>query len=185
MIEHKRQVLLDGRPVPALNLEEELVFDCVHGGKDFWERLMWISDVAALLAKHPDLPWEKTRRAAKEVRAERMVHVGAQLATMVLGVPLPAPIAEELQQDRGSAALCGEIVTWLPYAGHRPLGVSKRAFYRMTLAGGGIPGFNYLMRLTLSPAQDDWEPGGKTRPSWLAQVVRRPFRLIRKYGSGE
>src|SRR5208282_6442892 len=42
----KRQLLLDRRDVPALSLEDELVLDCVHGSKHFWERLMWVCDVA-------------------------------------------------------------------------------------------------------------------------------------------
>jgi hypothetical protein len=185
MMERRRQVLLDGRPVPAMSLEDELVFDCIHGGKDFWERLMWISDVAALLAKCRDIDWEKTRAAAREVRVERMLRVGVQLAAIVFGMKLPEQIAKEVGEDRGPRGLCAEILAWLPYAGHRPPGVAKRALYRMNLGGGGISGFRYLLRLTLSPAQDDWEPQGGTRQSWLAQAVRRPFRLIRKYGSGE
>jgi hypothetical protein len=185
MLERKRQVLLDGRPVPALSLEDELVFDCIHGGKDFWERLMWVSDVAALAAKYPDVDWDKARRAAREVRAERMLHVGLQLAAMVFEMKLPERITQEIRQDRASTGLCAKILAWLPYAGHRPLGVMKRALYRMKLASGGISGCRYLLRLTLSPAQDDWEPVEGTRHSWLGQVVRRPFRLMRKYGSGE
>lgn len=185
MVERKRQVLLDGRAVSALSLEDEVVFDCVHGGKDFWERLMWISDVAALLTGYSEIDWEKTQGAAKEVGAERMLHVGVRLAAGVFGMKLPEKIAQELRPDSGSTALCAEILMWLPYAGHRPPGVLSRAFYRMKLAGGGISGLKYLMRLTLSPAQDDWESGGEARQSWLGQAVRRPFRLMRKYGSGE
>lgn len=185
MMERKRQVPLDDRPVPALSLEDELVFDCVHGGKDFWERLMWISDVAALLARYPEVDWGKAQELAENVGCKRMLHVGVQLAATVFGVRLPEHIANELQRERQSVAVCAEILTWLPYAGHRAPSVTKRAFYRMKLAGGGISGFQYLMRLTLSPAQDDWEHEGETRQSWLGQVVRRPFRLIRKYGPGE
>lgn len=36
----RRQVLLDGREVPGLSLEDEFVLTCVHGAKHFWERLM-------------------------------------------------------------------------------------------------------------------------------------------------
>jgi hypothetical protein len=182
MMQRRREVLLDNRPVPALSLEDELVFDCIHGGKDFWERLMWISDIAALLAKYPQIDWAKTRAAAGEVRGERMLRVGVQLAATVFGMRLPEQIPKELH---GTDTLCAEILGWLPYAGHRPPSMAKRAAYRLKLAGGGISGFQYLMRLTLSPAQDDWQGEGETQQSWLAQAVRRPFRLIRKYGSGE
>ena len=185
MMERRRRVLLDGRPVPALSLEDELVFDCIHAGKDFWERLMWISDIAALLAKYPNIDWEKTQAVAREVRVERMLRVGAQLAATVFETKLPVQIAKEVREDHGTSTLCAEILAWLPYAGHRPPSVAERAAYRLKLAGGGVSGFQYLMRLMLSPAQDDWQRQGESQQSWLAQAVRRPFRLMRKYGSGE
>lgn len=65
----KRRVLLDGREVPALSLEDELVLNCIHGAKHFWERLTWVADVAALAARHPEIDWEKARCSAKEVGA--------------------------------------------------------------------------------------------------------------------
>ena len=108
MIGRKRLVLLEGREVPALSLEDEVVFDCVHGGKDFWERLMWVCDVAAILARGPEIDWEKTRRSAAEVGAGRMLRTGVLLATSVFVMNVPTGIAEEIERDRESGALCDE-----------------------------------------------------------------------------
>src|SRR4029077_9652399 len=54
-----RQVLvrLDTHEAPALSVEDELVLICIHGAKHFWERLMWIADVAALVTRQTDLDW--------------------------------------------------------------------------------------------------------------------------------
>src|ERR1700741_947130 len=41
---------LDGNRVPALAAEDEFVLICIHGAKHFWERLMWVADVAAMAA---------------------------------------------------------------------------------------------------------------------------------------
>jgi len=182
MIGRKRRMQLDAREVPALSLEDEMVFDCVHGGKDFWERLMWVSDVAAILATYPEIDWKKARGAAVEVGAERMLFTGLQLAAVVLGSRLPQGIAEAIQRDPEIQTLCGEIQRWLPYAGCRAPGVAARAAYRVKMGGGGITGVAYLMRLSLSPTEDDWEDGGE-RKSWFWETLRRLFRLVRKYGS--
>src|SRR6266853_4141883 len=40
------RVRLDASEVPAPSVEDELVLMCIHGAKHFWERLMWIADVA-------------------------------------------------------------------------------------------------------------------------------------------
>jgi hypothetical protein len=183
MMKRKRTVQLDGRDVAALGLEDEVVFDCVHGGKDFWERLMWVADVAAIVTRHPEIDWKKAWRAAQEVGAERMLHVGMQLANSILGAQVPEGIAHAVQKDVPSGTLCTRIQEWMPYAGHKPPGVVARASYRIQIAGGGIRGVGYLMRLSLSPTEDDWREDADERKSWMWGVLRRPFRLLRKYGS--
>jgi len=186
MLTRRRPVVLDGRAVQVLSLEDEIVFDCIHGAKDFWERLMWVSDVAALLTKNPGIDWQKVRQNASVVNAHRMLHTGVQLAVITFGTPIPDDIAEAIQQDAPAGILCEKIRNWLPHAGHHPLSLTARAIYRMKMAGGGIAGARYLARLSFSPTEDDWEEAGAaTRRSRLWEAVRRPFRLIRKYGAGE
>jgi hypothetical protein len=185
MIGRKRRVLLEGRDVPALSLEDEVVFDCVHGGKDFWERLVWVCDVAAILARYPEIDWEKARRSAAQLGAGRMLRTGVLLAATVFDMKVPGGIAEEIERDRVSRALCREIQNWLPYAGGKEPSITKRAIYRMKLAGGALSGARYLTRLSLSPTEDDWEQRPGAGGSWLWEAARRPLRLIRKYGSEE
>jgi hypothetical protein len=185
LLDRKRTLLLDGREVPALSLEDELVLDCIHGAKDFWERLMWISDVAALVARHAELDWIKARTAAADVGAERMLRVGILLGTLVFELQLPSAIAPDIERDRTCLDLCREIATWLPYAGLAPPSLQRRAVFRMKMAGGGLTGAAYLMRLSLSPTEEDWEEGAEERRSWVWDALRRPFRLLRKYGSGK
>jgi hypothetical protein len=185
MFARKRHLLMDGKEVPALSLEDELVLSCIHGAKDFWERLMWVSDVAAITAKDPEVDWLRTRRFASEVGAERMLRVGILLPTMLFGTDLPGGVAEDIRRDGQAESLCAEIQEWLPYASYRPPSLRKQALYRMRMAGGGLAGALYLLRLSLSPAEEDWEERAEQQSSWFWEAVRRPFRLIRKYGSDE
>lgn len=181
----RRPLQLDGREVPALSLEDELVLNCIHGAKHFWERLMWVSDVAAVVARHPEINWQQARSAAADVGAERMLCVGIQLGVSMFGVEQPAAIAQEVARDRACLDLCRQISDWLPYAGCMPPSLRRRAIFRLKMAGGGLTGAAYLMRLSLSPTEEDWEEGAEDKRSWLWDAVRRPFRLLRKYGSRE
>jgi hypothetical protein len=181
----KRTVLLDGREVPALSLEDELVLSCIHGAKHFWERLMWVSDVATVVAGHPEIDWSKAFLAAADVGAERMLCVGVLLGVFLFGMKLPDPLAAKVHGDPASARLCGQIQEWLPYAGFAPPPLPQRAKFRAEMAGGGLPGLKYLTRLSLSPTEDDWKEGAEERRSWIWDAVRRPFRLMRKYGPGQ
>lgn len=185
LFSRSKPVLLDGREVPALSLEDELVLDCIHGAKHFWERLMWVSDVAAVVARHPELDWKRARKAAVDVGAERMLLVGILLGVLVFGLELPPAIEQEIAKDHTSRDLCRQISKWLPNAGRTPPSLRRRAMYRMKMAGGGVTGAAYLLRLSLSPTEEDWEEGAEERRSWLWDAVRRPFRLLRKYGSDD
>ena len=178
-----RTLVLDGRKIPVLSLEDEFVLNCIHGAKHFWERLMWVSDVAAVINRHPELDWHKARHSAKQVGAERMLSVGILVGASLLRLKLPNAVAGLAEPDRAAESLCRQIQGWLPFAGVTPPPLHKRAMFRLRMAGGGLTGFAYLMRLSFSPTQEDWTKGREERSSWLWDSLRRPFRLFRKYGS--
>lgn len=178
----RRRVPLEGRGIPALCLEDEFVLNCIHGAKHFWERLMWPADIAAIVARHPEIGWERVRRAAKDVGAERMVHVGLLLAESLLGVPVPTEMAASANADGIPRDLVRQVESWLPSAGYKPPPLIQRAMFRQKIGGGGLRGSAYLLRLSLSPTQEDWTEGNEERGSPVWEAIKRPFRLMRKYG---
>jgi Uncharacterised nucleotidyltransferase len=178
----QRRVPLEGREVPALCLEDELVLNCIHGAKHFWERLMWPADIAAIVARHPEIAWERVRQAAGDVGARRMVHVGLLLAESLLDVPLPTEMAAPAKADRAARDLVRQVESWLPTAGYKPPPLQQRAMFRLKMGGGGLGGTAYLVRLSLSPTEEDWTEGNEERGSSVWEAIKRPFRLMRKYG---
>jgi Uncharacterised nucleotidyltransferase len=178
----QRHVPLDGREIPALCLEDELVLNCIHGAKHFWERLMWPADIAAIVARHPEIAWESVRQAARDVGAERMVHVGLLLAESLLGVPVPSAMAASANEDDAAREMVRQVEGWLPSAGSAPPPLLQRAMFRLKMGGGGLTGISYLARLSFSPTEEDWAGGGEGHSSRIWEAIRRPFRLFRKYG---
>jgi len=178
----QRQVLLDGKQIPALSLEDEFVLNCIHGAKHFWERLMWSADVAAIVTRHPEIDWRRAQHAAADVGAERMLRVALLLCESLLGVPVPAEMAGDAKADDTAKDLVRQIERWLPYAGYMPPPLLERAMFRWKMGGGGYGGTAYLLRLSLSTTEDDWTEGQKGSRVW--EMLRRPIRLMRKYGQG-
>jgi len=179
-----RQVLvrLDAHEVPALSVEDELVLICVHGAKHFWERLMWIADVAALVTRQATIDWERVAELTRAVGAECMLHTGLRLAADLLHAPLPNEILARIRADRPAARLVEGILSWLPAAGYQHPGLFERAAFRLRMRGGVISAPAYLLRLLLSPTEEDWQEGSEESQHRLLDVLRRPFRLARKYG---
>ena len=176
------RVRFDAHEVPALSVEDELVLICIHGAKHFWERLMWIADVAALVSRQTGIDWQHVADSAQAVGAERMLHTGLRLASDLLQARLPREVQATVEADVVAAELAEQSGKWLPAAGYAPPGLFERAAFRLRMHGGLLSAPAYLLRLTLSPTEEDWNDTGQAKVHWLPDAVRRPFRLARKYG---
>jgi hypothetical protein len=176
------EVALDGNKVPALSAEDEFVLICIHGAKHFWERLLWVADVAAMAAGGTTLDWDIVKKSAQAVGAERMVNVALRLVQDLLHTQIPAQIRNSVERDRGAAAICRRIKAWLPFAGFAPPSLPLRALFRVRMRGGLIAGPAYLLRLSFSPTEEDWIEGAESKRSWFWDAMQRPFRLLKKYG---
>jgi hypothetical protein len=178
------RVPIDGHEVPALSVEDELVVVCIHGAKHFWEKLMWIADVAGLVSRQRDIDWGRATASARAVGAEHLLHTGLRLATDLLDAELPAEVSALVGRDGVAGKLVSGILRWLPAAGYAPRGLFERAAFRLRMRGGGFAGPAYLLRLSLSPTEEDWQTGDGISHNRLFDMLRRPFRLARKYGRG-
>src|SRR6202521_3726679 len=176
------RVPLDAHEAPALSVVDELVLICVHGAKHFWERLMWIADVAALVSRQTGIDWQRVADSAKAVGAERMVHTGLRLASDLLPARLPDKVQAMVEADAMAARLAEQSGKWLSAAGYAPPGLFERAAFRLRMRGGLLSAPAYLLRLALSPTEEDWTEGAEDSRSWILDAFRRPFRLARKYG---
>jgi Uncharacterised nucleotidyltransferase len=181
LFERRASVTIDGRDVPVLSLEDELVLICVHGAKHFWERLMWIADVAALISSGRPPDWDCATAAAREVGAQRMLRLGLCLASDVLGAELPTQVEASVRSDRAVSRLAAQIESRLAFREPRSIGILQRAAFRIRMRGGLLAGAAYLLRLSLSPTEEDWTPGKEgNRPVFL-DAISRPLRLAKKH----
>jgi hypothetical protein len=176
------RVPIDAREVPAPCVEDELVLICIHGAKHFWERLSWIADVAGLVSLQANIDWERAVSTAKAVQAEHLLHTGLLLTADVLHAELPEAVSSRVRRDAVAAKLAALALRWLPAAGYAPPGLFERAAFRLHMRGGLFAAPAYLLRLSLSPTEEDWQAGGKISNNGFMDVLRRPFRLARKYG---
>src|SRR6202000_789933 len=79
LLSRKATVRLGDQEVPALSVEDELLLISIHGAKHFWERLLWIADVAALIT-HNAVDWDRAAAIARAVDAQRMFRLALLLA---------------------------------------------------------------------------------------------------------
>jgi hypothetical protein len=175
------RVRVDAHDVPALSAEDELVLICIHGAKHFWERLMWVADVAALISRQKGIDWERVADSSRVVGAEHMLHTGLRLASDLLKAQLPGKVHGAVESDGSAARLTEQCGKWMPAAGNTPLGLFERAAFRLRMRGGLLSAPAYLLRLSFSPTEEDWSEVQQGREYRFLDAIRRPFRLARKY----
>lgn len=175
------RVRVDAHEVPAPCVEDELVLICIHGAKHFWERLSWIADVAGLISQQTNIDWERAVSTAKTVHAEHLLHTGLRLAVDVLQAELPEKVSSRVEGDGVAAKLAARVLRWLPAAGYAPPALFERAAFRLRMRGSFFAAPVYLLRLSLSPTEEDWQAGGHFPNNHFLDIVRRPLRLARKY----
>jgi len=174
-------VSLGGRELQTFSPEDALPILCIHGSKDFWERISWVADLAELVRSQPQLDWDKVLRVAGSLKAQRMLYLGLILASGLLAAPLPQDVTSCIWNDSFAAALAVAISKRLVTAEWSDLdAVSRFRFRRRMLPA--LAGWRYAARLTLAPAEEDWSTVRLPRSLATLYLALRPFRLLRKYG---
>ncbi len=178
------QVSVSGHAVATFCPEDALPILCVHGSKDFWERLIWIADIAALVQIPREIDWETCLRRAREMGAARLLFLGLSLADGLLGAPLPEEIQRKVRTDRAVQRLTGQVRNRFFAEIPGDWSTLERLGFRMRMRETLWQGSGYVLRLALAPTEEDWSrvrlPGALS-PLYAAL---RPFRLLRDYGLG-
>ncbi len=102
------QIVLGAR-VPNMDPEKTLLMLCIHGSKHVWSRLLWIMDVAQLLAAFPDLDWQRIDEDAKALGLWRALALGVLLAHRVCGAAAPHTILNQFESDGTASDLARHI----------------------------------------------------------------------------
>ena len=176
------QISVDGRSMATFRAEDALPVLCVHGAKDFWERLSWIVDLGALLETSLRLDWDAVFETADSLGARRMLLLGLSLAQELTEVSLPNPIKEKIEADDAVAALATVVQRKL-LVEKQSWSAASRLRFRFALVENRGEAARYVWRLATAPAEDDW-PGENTSAfAMRVQAMLRPFRLVRKHSA--
>jgi hypothetical protein len=177
-------VSLSGHEIRTFAPEDALVMLCIHGSKDFWERISWIADIAELIRACPKLDWSAVYGRADSWKARRMLHLGLALASQMLDAGLPDDVGARVRDDRVAAALASQVAQSLLRRDQRAFGSAGRFSFRRRMVDGALAGWRYSIRLAVAPAEEDWQMVRLPGPLAPLYVALRPLRLLRKYGWG-
>lgn len=156
------KINLTGKSVPVLPPAETLVALSLHGGKDAWNRLMLVSDVAALLRTHP-LDWTQVTDLTTTRDSRRAVLLALLLARDLLGADIPQDASDQLEDDGELHRLAGRIARRLVDGTRVRVRMAERLRLAMNLRHRAHERAQYLadyLRVLMTPDKEDidWVP---------------------------
>jgi hypothetical protein len=144
-----------GREMNSLSPEDLLLLLSVHGGKHGWEKLIWLADVAELVASNPHLDWAYVLDQARRVGGLRMLLLGVALANRFLGTTIPRDLEQPLARDPTVERIAdgiGHNLVW----GELPTYV-KSQLYLLRVRERWQDRLRYVVQFTFTATPEEWK----------------------------
>jgi len=138
MLKRVEMIPFAGMSVRCLRAEDLLLALSIHAAKHGWQRLIWLSDIAALLRRSQDLNWDVLLQSAQGAGVERILCVSLLLARDSLRASLPEHVLEHCRRDRRLATLEAQVrAGWTEPAGVAESSWQQR-FFLLRLREGAL-----------------------------------------------
>jgi Uncharacterised nucleotidyltransferase len=159
---------------------EDLIFSlCVHGSRHLWERLLWICDLAWIVAGQ-ELNWRALLERAKATNTERMFLLGLHLSSNLLKVSLPNSIVKRIDSDPELEKLSIVIKEGL-FTGteHKPATFIQILRFNLMVRESWASRVRYFRHIT-APTERDVDAIALPKHLSFGYYLMRPFRLLFK-----
>jgi hypothetical protein len=176
------RIPLGGREAFTFSVEDMLLLLSVHGAKHFWERLLWIADIAELVQAGSGVNWAKAFARGEELKAGRMLRLALYVAHIMLDAPLPDDVMKKVKADSAVRKMGETVRARFSLHAAAPVPVLERFRFRAMSRENLWQGMPYAIRLATSPTNPD--RADLPLPGWLSGIhaFLRPLLLTKRYG---
>lgn len=174
-----QSLALENTAIPTFSAEDMLIILCLHGGKELWAKLIWICDVAELIAAHEDeLDWEKVMAEARTLGVLRMLRLGLYLAHDFLGMNVSDEILQGVRNDMALVKLAVRVRGRLFEDPAQTVNSFANFRLLLKLHDGFRNKLNYVWRSGITTNPSDW--ASLPLPDQLFPLYHliRPIRLL-------
>jgi hypothetical protein len=163
-----------GVPIQVLSTEDLLVYLCEHGAHHTWSRLEWLCGIAEILRQGLVKDWDKVLQCAIEFRSLRRTIAGLQLASELLGAPLPADIVVDSWVQEANMPVLNRI---REDPGREPT-MFEDLVYQLRTDCDYAARLRRCLLMLFVPQRTDIEAVSLPRPLWPAYYAVRPIRQL-------
>ena len=173
----RRAIVGEAGSVDCLSPEDLVVLMCVQGSVHFWDRLVWIEDLAWLAAS-AGIDWTVVMNRAESARVQRPVLLGLLLASELLGAPISDDAVQRAARDAAVQKLAANVRRRLQLAEPERMTELARASFRLQLQGRVFDRLAYCAAFAFQPDLDDFRAVSVPDSLFFLYHVVRPLRLL-------
>ncbi|SMF96656.1 Uncharacterised nucleotidyltransferase [Methylomagnum ishizawai] len=137
--------------VRGLSPEDTLLVAAVHGSKEEWSRLIWLSDIAAIFAAWPMLDARLALERATACGCRRMLLLAVLLAQRLVGAEVPIHLVEQALADPAIPGLAAHVERNLPLSQGETRDVFRLTRFRWRVRERVADRIRYGLRTLLTP----------------------------------
>jgi hypothetical protein len=171
-----------GHSMRTLSPEDSILVLSVHAAKHAWARLVWLCDIARIMAL-ANLDWVWIQSQAKDLGIARIVRITMLLIQRLLNAEIPESAAVLFPQDPEAFAIADEIEAQL--ASGVAYNVESAAYFRlmMRVRERPVDRLRFVTRLALTPGPSEWDTIHLPDPLFplyrLVRLSRLAMRFLR------
>ena len=104
---------LAGQQIPNLSPEDHLLFLCMHGSRDRWNKLQLICDITNLIRAYPAINWGWVIAEAKNLGCWRRFLLGIILAKNLFSIEISGELLQIIKTEPTVQSLAAQITAQL------------------------------------------------------------------------
>jgi hypothetical protein len=177
------------KTMKTMSEEDTLIYLCAHGAKHHWERLNWVTDIAALVNRSRGMDWDYVFEHAERRRSGRMLLLGLFIARDLLGARLPDRALDLIRESSVIFKLAEDVRGWLFRETEDHPGFLRRWIFYSRLQMGLSDKLRFAFLSVAAPNMVDWQsvdlPDSLSALYFLARPLRLLSKLTRRRRDGE
>jgi hypothetical protein len=173
-------VNIAGAQLYTFGVEDQVLYQAMHGAKHLWRRLEWISALSELIRSSESIAWDVIIDRAENAHATRMLGLALRLVQRVPRVNIPREVLEVVDKEEVMKRMADQILLQI-FTISGAADSTETNLYNLRVMDRKRDALVSALRAIFVPTFTDWS--SLYLPSFLHPLyyAYRPLRLSRTY----
>jgi hypothetical protein len=180
VLARSREMSVGGQRFSTFDVEDLILFQCMHGGKHYWSRLEWIASLTEIIGR-VDIDWNQLIERARAAHGLKMFALGLNLAAQLGDVEIPGAILDEIDPRSSMRRFAVETLATIFNKRQLEFSSARAIKNNLQIMDRKRDVFASILRVVFVPTLSDWQSLALPVTLQPLYYLYRPFRLAQSY----